>query len=116
MARPTSLVLAHEDSRGCMRPGRFRRAGIGGRTSLPRRLSRSVADSVGPAGAEFHTDRRNGAAREGQGKHSASRPYCRFGRVAMAILIRAARCPDCAVMGWAASDGQARPDAAEPRS
>ena len=36
-----------------MRAGRRQRVAVGGQTSLPWRLSRSVIDSVGPAGVEF---------------------------------------------------------------
>src|SRR5262245_40903190 len=43
----------HEDIRGRMRAARRQAVAVGGRTSLPWRLSRSVIDSVGLAGAEF---------------------------------------------------------------
>jgi hypothetical protein len=43
----------HEGIRGRMRAGRRQQVAIGGQTSLPWRLSRSVIDSVSPAGAEF---------------------------------------------------------------
>jgi hypothetical protein len=42
-----------EDIRGSMRVGRRQRVAGGGQTPVPWRLSRSVIDSVGPAGAEF---------------------------------------------------------------
>jgi hypothetical protein len=43
----------HEDIRGSMHAGRRQRVADGGQTSVLWRLSRSVIDSVGPAGAEF---------------------------------------------------------------
>ena len=43
----------HEDIRGGMHAGRRQRVANGGQTSVPWRLSRSVIDSVGLAGAEF---------------------------------------------------------------
>src|SRR4249920_4147673 len=43
----------HEDIRGSMHAGRRQRVADGGQTSVPWRLSRSVIDLVGLAGAEF---------------------------------------------------------------
>jgi hypothetical protein len=43
----------HEDIRGRMRAGRRQRVAVGGQTSHPWRLSRSVIDLAGQAGAEF---------------------------------------------------------------
>ena len=43
----------HKDIRGGMHAGRHQRVAGGGQTSVPWRLSRSVRDSVGLAGAEF---------------------------------------------------------------
>jgi hypothetical protein len=42
----------HEDIRGSMRAGRRQRVAGGGQTPVPRRLSQSVIDSVGPAAAQ----------------------------------------------------------------
>jgi hypothetical protein len=43
----------HEDIRRIIHVGRRQRVADGGQTSVPWRLSRSVIDSLGPAGAEF---------------------------------------------------------------
>jgi len=50
---PTARLRDREDSRRRFRAGHLQRVTAGGQMSLPWRLSRSVIDSVGPAGAEF---------------------------------------------------------------
>ena len=46
-------IQDHEDIRGSMHVGRRQRVADGSQTSVPWLPSRSVIDSLGPAGAEF---------------------------------------------------------------
>jgi hypothetical protein len=62
----------HEDIQGSMHAGRRQRVADGGQTPVPWRLSRSVIDSVGPAGAKF--------ARNADSAHTVnSYPSCCIG-------------------------------------
>jgi SAM-dependent methyltransferase len=71
----------HEDIRGRMPAGRRHRVAVGGQTSLPWRLSRSVIDSVGLAGAEFApNDAESGAGSGGRAQHRSRRQNVRLWR------------------------------------
>ena len=104
----------HEGIRGRMRAGRRQQVAIGGQTSLPWRLSRSVIDSVSPAGAEFaHPPCRLCRTGGRAGKTVSNSQNIQFGaRDALNAAEQAVRrptCELCELVGLqAADDGSMR--------